>query len=395
MAHARLSPSSASRWMTCPGSVAACDGLKDKGSAAAAEGTAAHELAERILLGADGTTLVGQNAENGITFTDDMLRDVLKYTDTVQSMVGADDVLMVEQRLDIGTWTGETGAKGTSDTVLICGDELIIIDLKFGRGVEVSAQDNKQLQIYALAALETYDLVYGPFATARIIISQPRLGAWSEWSLTVDALLAFGEQVKAAAAACDLPDAPRTPSTDACRWCRAAATCPALKNEVLDLFDNVNPSDAETLSEDLGDALGKVGMVEAWCKAVRGETERRLLAGDQVKGYKLVQGRMGNRKWTSVQEAEETLKALRLKKEQMYDFTVISPTAAEKLCQVDLVTGKPAIGARQWKKVFPLITRSEGQPSVAPESDKRPALVLHAADADFADVSGDDADSLV
>jgi hypothetical protein len=86
---------------------------------------------------------------------------------------------------------------------------------------------------------------------------------------------------------------------------------------------------------------------------------------------------MGNRKWADVEEAEATLKAFRLKTEEMYDLSLISPTTAEKL------VGNKTIGPRQWKKLLPLITRAEGQPSVAPESDKRPALVVAADTADF------------
>lgn len=155
MAHARLSPSSASRWMTCPGSAALCDGEDDEGSDYAAEGTAAHELAERILLGANGKDLVGKRAENGVKWAKDMLRDVMVYVTLVQDMVtSTGGKLHVEVKVPIEHLTGEYGAKGTSDIVIETETELIVCDLKFGRGVEVSAVENKQLRIYALGALE-------------------------------------------------------------------------------------------------------------------------------------------------------------------------------------------------------------------------------------------------
>lgn len=157
MAHARLSPSAAARWMNCPGSVALSDGIKDSGSDFAAEGTAAHEMAERILEGATGTDLIGMKAENGIMFTAEMLTDVLRYVDLVRDLVASTDgKLLVEQKLSIGHLTGEADAKGTSDCVILAGDELIVGDLKFGRGVQVDAEDNYQLMIYALAALEAF-----------------------------------------------------------------------------------------------------------------------------------------------------------------------------------------------------------------------------------------------
>jgi hypothetical protein len=393
MAHARLSPSSAERWMTCPGSVKLSEGIEDTGSKYAAEGTAAHEMAERILKGAHPESLLGLKAENGHVFDQDMLDDVLHYTNVIQSLAeqpGAE--LFVEVKLPIQPWTGEFNdkgepAKGTADAVLVIGDELIVADLKFGMGVAVSAERNHQLMLYALAAFDIFDLTHGPINRVRLIVSQPRMKALSEWTLTVDELLAFGEEVKAAAKACDEPDAPLNPSEKACKFCRAKAVCPSLQAQVNDTvfgaadlsdFDEPEPIHPKTLGEDgLSAAMSRVKLIEDWCKAIRAETERRLLAGTPVPGYKLVQGKMGNRKWADVEEAEATLKAFRLKTEEMYDLSLISPTTAEKL------VGNKTIGPRQWKKLLPLITRAEGQPSVAPESDKRPALVVAADTADF------------
>ena len=114
---------------------------------------------------------------------------------------------------------------------------------------------------------------------------------------------------------------------------------------------------------------------------MRAEVERRLLAGDAVPGFKVVQGKRGNRAWGNAAEAEEMLKGMRLKVEEMYDLKLISPTSAEKLVKAEV------IGPRQWTKVKALITQSDGKPSVAPVSDPRAALVLAAAVDDFAPVS--------
>lgn len=377
MAHARLSPSSAKRWMTCPGSVKLTDGLVDEGSEHAAEGTAAHEMAERILKGEAGFELVGRKAENGVEFTEDMLRYVQVYVTLITDLRGEGGELLVEQRLPIGQWTGEDGAHGTSDAVIINGEELTVADLKFGRGVAVEADHNEQLMIYALAALDQYDLIHGPFSTVRLVISQPRLGAVSEWPVSVTDLLAFGERVKAAAAACDQPDAPLVPSEGACRWCKAKATCPKLQGEVLEMFEAVDPKDASLPADNLALAMSKVGLIEGWCKAVRAETERRLLAGEAVAGWKLVQGKKGNRKWSDAEEAEALLKGFKLKLEDIYDLSLISPTTAEKRAAAG------TIGPRRWKKLLPLITQSEGSPSVAPASDKRPALPVSAVTDEF------------
>lgn len=386
MAHAILSPSSAGRWMSCPGSVALTKDLPDDGSSYAAEGTVAHEVAARCLTGnVDAASMIGWDitAEGRTWKVDaDMAMHVQTYVGYVRALRDATQgELMVEQRLPIGQYTGEHDAHGTSDAVILAGDELIVVDLKFGRGVAVDAEENPQLQIYALGALDEFGLV-GDFKQVRMVIHQPRLGVVSEWVQSVADLAAFGEQVKEAAnKATDFMGCVGTgvvsdadwremlnPSEKACKFCKAKATCPALREQVLDTFEAVQPPDQADPAI-LADALAQVGLIEDWCKAVRAEAERRLLAGEQVPGFKLVQGKRGARQWGDAEAAERLLRdTFRLKVEEAYDLKLISPTSAEKLHKAG------AIGPRQWPKVVELITQPEGKPSVAPESDKRPAL---------------------
>lgn len=370
-AHAKLSPSSAVRWLICPGSVALCEGLTDSGSSFAAEGTAAHYMAEQILIGGPTfaeVVLVNTPADNGVVMTADMLQDVLKYTNYVQDVVASTGgTLLIEERLSIGELTGEADAYGTSDVVILAGSELIVVDLKFGMGEAVMADNNPQLQIYALAALNEYSLAHD-FKTVRMVIHQPRLNSVSEWVQSVDDLLLFGESVKVAAAATQDPQATLNPTTKGCRWCRAKATCPALLAEVTDTFEAVDPDDVAT--DDLSTAMSKVDLIEGWCKAVRAEVERRLLDGRAVDGFKLVQGRRGSRAWTNAEEAEALLKEMKVKRDLMYEQKFISPTTADKLAK------DGSIGPRQWPRVLELITQSDGKPSVAPVTDKRPALVV-------------------
>lgn len=387
MAHAKLSPSSAERWMSCPGSVALCEGKDDKGNQFAHDGTTMHHFAELCLTnGAMAKEYVGQTySRDGFStlFTADLATPTQTYVDQIRQLVeSTGGHLLVEQKLPIADITGEAGAHGTSDAVILTTDELTVADLKGGQGVAVSAEKNPQLMLYALAAYHHFSLVQD-FKTVRLVISQPRLNSYSEWAIPLEELLAFGEQVKKAAAITRLADAPLQASEKACKFCKAKATCPALTQAVEvatgamfdDLTEPTKP--AGCTSDDLANKMALVKLVEDWCKAVRAETERRLLAGEPVTGYKLVQGKQGNRKWADADEAEATLKGLRLKVEEMYDLSLISPTTAEKLA------GAGTIGPRQWKKVIPLITRSEGSPSVAPESDKRPALVVGGNTDDF------------
>jgi hypothetical protein len=378
--HAVLSPSSAVRWMTCPGSVALSEGIKDTGSANADEGTMMHTISALCLeTGTDAAGYIGTtDKETGLILQADQAKDVQFYVDTVRDIVKATGgELLVEQRLPIAWMTNESGAAGTADAVILTLDELIVVDAKFGFKL-IEADHNPQLMMYAAAAWDESKVAYD-FKTVRLVIVQPRLNAKPEWTLSVDELMMFVMEVQLAADDTRQVDAPLVPSTKGCQWCRAKPNCPEIGKQILTDFDNVVPETAD--ESDLARVMANADMIEGWIRSVRAEVERRLLAGEVVTGYKLVQGKRGNRQWGNPVDAEAALKAMRVKHEQMYDYKLASPTTIEKLAKAK------EIGPRQWVKIQELITQSEGQPSVAPESDKRPALVTSAVVSDFDDVT--------
>jgi hypothetical protein len=403
--HAMLAPSAAHRWMVCTGSLAmerAC-GVPDSSSAHADEGTAAHELAARCLTERiDATSCVGDSIiVNGREFVVDaeFAGHVQTYIDALLEYVHwhGQGELLVEQRVDFSEFVGVPESNGTSDAIVLAGPMLQVHDLKFGRGVRVDAERNEQLMLYGLGALSKLDLL-GEIERVVMVIHQPRLDHVSEWECSADELRQWaaeaGDRARAAVAALDVLQRDMlNPGEKQCRWCRAKATCPALAAQVAevtgaDFAAQTKPvappvflGTHEDDDAELAHKMALVGLVEDWCKAVLAEGERRLLAGIPVPGFKLVEGRRGSRKWADTSSAEAALKAMRLKHDEMYEYSVISPTGAEKLVK----TG--ALGARQWTKLQALIVQAEGRPSVAPASDKRPAIAVAPIDADFAPVA--------
>lgn len=359
-----------------------------------------HEVGELAL--STGNTVesyVGQTF-NGFELTADDAKTLYKgYVAPVRTLAEGGQ-LFLEQRLSISHITCEEDAAGTSDTVILFPHEIVIADLKWGMGVRVDAFENDQLIMYALAALEEFSLIHD-FTQARLVIFQPRLQHIDEWVVPIDELLAHGERLKKAAAratiwlkqgANAIPDSEFAPSEDVCRWCDVKARCKALErhsfSQIIDDFDALDTGEEveaklNTAKENvrlndnarLGALLTQVPLIQDWCKALIAAAESEVHAGREIPGYKLVQGKAGNRKWIEAAEAEKTMKSLRLKASEMYEYKLISPTTAEKL----LEDAKP----KAWEKLQSHITKSPGSPTVVPVSDKRPAITVTSPEDDF------------
>jgi len=417
--HALLSPSGADRWIKCRGSLALEKSLpEEKPSEYLAEGSAAHTLAEMVLNSEAKQTSAFKGRsieEDGFKFTvdDDMCRHVQSYVDLVLQCAG-DNILLIEQKVDFSETIGQPDSFGTADAIILDAQnkELVLIDLKYGRKVEVFAEENEQLMLYALGALETYGLIF-EFETVRLIISQPRIhNSVREWDCSLADLLLFAGKAKIAATSVirikEVFDSwlnplensraefvrqnPEffTPGEKQCCFCKVRGFCPAAAEyitetvgaemENLDQKELNNPP-ASADNNMLSKYMAKVDMIEYWCEAVRGAVLRELREGNEVPNYKLVQGKKGHRKWIDATEAEKLLKAMRLKHEERYKIKVISPTQAEKVLE-----NSP----KKWRKLQDQITQAEGNPSVAHASDRRQTLIIPPVEDEMEDLTKTD-----
>ncbi len=369
-AHAKLSASGSHRWLNCAASVRAENGIKEKSSSFAAEGTAAHALAEHCLInGVNADSQIGQTFE-GFEVDNYMAEFIQSYIDYVTQFSGEH---MYEVRVDFSPWVDE--GFGTCDAMVIGSDNVLrVIDLKYGQGIRVDAEDNSQAMLYALGAFEDFGHIYD-FDRIEIAIVQPRLDHISEWSIMVNDLLAWGDEVKVKAALCSTPDAPHNPSEKTCQWCKAKPTCPALKklteSTIIAMFDDIDPSTLapteQLTDEQLAQALTHKKLITGWLDSIEQHIADRLASGGDFKGYKIVEGR-SLRKWGDENAAAELLEK-RYTDDELYKKSFISVAQAEKL-----------VGKKNIATLSDLIIKPSGKPTLAPESDKRPAINLQESD---------------
>mgnify|MGYP003627738280 CR=1 FL=1 len=361
-AHAKLSPSSATRWLTCPGSVALIDDLDEQGlladdeSAFAAEGTAAHEFAAAVLEKHVEPALLVSTRDD---WTADMVEHIETYADHVLNLVDSVDAeLVIEARVEFDQWV--PGGLGTTDAAVIDydGRTVHVIDFKYGQGVRVSAHENAQLKLYAAGILQSYAWA-SDFDTFVLTIVQPRKDSISTFELTREELERWLSNVVTPAATLALStDAPLVPSVDACRWCRARALCKARAEANLDAFRGALGVRADAMTPAaLAEAIAQASDMQSWLKDIEAEG-MRIARGGKLPGYKVVRAR-GRRRWVP---GQEEMVAATLG-EDAWKKTLVSLGEAEKRIGKD-------------HSIFSTCVETpEGKEKLVPASDKRPAVV--------------------
>lgn len=377
MTHAVLSPSSAQRWLTCPASVPLTANMPDEESDYALEGTLAHAWAEALLKGtatADGAPPFSAEEMQTIKAKkydlDDMRTNVDFYADLVRNLGGD---LFVEYHLDIESITGEKGAEGTSDAVVIKDTTLYVVDLKYGRE-KVEAVDNPQLAIYARAALNSFFCIQ-ELTDVHMIIVQPRLNSVSEWSLTAEQLIdltdGFGDKAKVCLNLLkrkSIKPELYQPSAKGCRWCKARTTCRALAKFALTAagIDMLQARGPLLDKAELGLCLDKLDLIEQWASGLKEAALSMLVSGEEIPGWKAIIGREGNRKWGDEAAAEASLIEFKVADDDLYTKKLISPAQAAKLIK------KKKLTQEQFDKLS--IIREPGKPTLVPEADPRPSF---------------------
>lgn len=362
--------------MICSGSLNKSDGLPDETSEYSSEGTAAHSVRERCLTqGLDVQELVGEWIPADDLFfevTADWVHYLQPGIDRIREAKGFKWVF--EFRTEMDPWI--PGGFGTLDAGGISKDLIILDDLKFGRGIVVSAERNKQLMIYAIGFWNNYARHHTKATRFLLRIDQPRVaGAGDEWYVELEELLEFAEEVHAAVLRTLDPNAPLVPGPKQCQFCRAARNlkCEALDQFVLELlgldFDDLDNQEKIKLiatdgmtPERRAKIIEHASMISGWINNVKGVSLQAAIHGNPDPGLKAV-ATEGDRAWRSEQEAAEFWTG-KIPDKELYSRKLKSPA------QVELIAG-----TRNWAKAQELIHRPEGKPALVPESDKRPALI--------------------
>jgi hypothetical protein len=374
-AHAVLSASGASRWLNCTPSARMCEGIQEETSAYATEGTLAHEYAENILRKKLGLiTTKEYNLKNGDLrshpmYTTDLDDEVDPYVTLVLEQIAEaratspDALILLEEKVSLEVYIKE--GFGTCDLIIIADGIMYITDLKFGKGVRVSAVENSQLMIYGVGALEAFGMLYD-IHTVRLTICQPRLDAVSTWDIDAAELLTWAEEyVTKQAEKAYAGEGEHNPG-DWCRFCKAKPFCPALREEALFIAE-ADFTEPEGLVEEEGllEVYHIADRVVQYLDAVKAHIYSSALAGKKWPGLKLVQTKANRR---IVDEA----KAISILRKEGYAEELFLNTTVRLAGLGDL---KKYLGEKKRDTLLKdVIIQPEGKPALVPESDNRPEV---------------------
>ncbi|MTI71060.1 MAG: DUF2800 domain-containing protein [Firmicutes bacterium] len=379
--HALLSASGSSRWMKCPPSARLEEVIEDEPSEYAKEGSFAHSLAELNLCYSLGNISKAQfnkelkKIKKNSFYTEEMKEYVQVYVDFAIEKINEgkahtkDAIVLLEMKLDYSPWVPE--GFGTGDLVIVTDKALEIIDLKYGKGVKVSAKDNSQMRLYALGAIHQFDCLYD-IKTVKMTIAQPRLDSISTDELSIEELLTWAEKEVKCKAELAFKGEGEFKAGEHCRFCKVKPTCRARRDENMKLSYMDFKEPPLLTDEEIAEVLFSVGELQKWAKDVEVYAYNKAVnEGKKWPGLKLVEGR-NSRKFRSESEVAKLLLEAGYEEDKIYSKSLLSLTALEK-----------SIGKKNFNEILvDLITRTPGKLKLVPEEDKRPE-VKNTAEADF------------
>lgn len=382
--HAKLSSSASKRWLGCPGSVKLSEHYPNGSSIYADEGTIAHGMAEGMINKDDklvqkyeveAAKFYGEHPELNGTFLE-MKMILQPYVDYVfeeyAAQVHEDGAaqLMTEERVDLAEYI--PGGFGTSDVVILRQGRLHIIDLKYGKGVSVSAEDNPQLKLYALGTLARFDMLYD-IEDVVMTIYQPRLDNVSTDTIKAKDLYAWGEEVIKPGAQLALSEDAPVHAGDWCQFCPARYDCKERARDAMELQKYLGQM---VLSpEEIAEILGKIDRLTKFAEDIKDSALTKALDGEEIPGWKVVEGRSIRKYVGSEEEIVRQCEGAGYDQALLYERKLLTITNMEKL-----------MGKKQFAEVLgAYVEKPEGKPTLAPESDKRPAITNNSAAEDFAD----------
>ena len=371
LGHALLSASSSHRWLNCPPSARLCENYEDKGSEYAAEGTSAHMLCEYKLKVALGIRAKDPTAD--LSFYNAAMEDCANgYAAYILELVEmakqscADPVVLIEQRLDFSKYV--EGGFGTADCLVAADGTLHIVDYKHGQGVLVEAEDNPQMKLYALGALEIFDGIYD-IDTVSMTIYQPRRDNVSTYTVFKESLYQWAEEILKPTAELAYAGDGEFNCGEWCLFCKVKHECRARAERNLELarYDFKLPPLLE--DDEVEDILGKIDSLISWANDIKNYALQTALGGKQWNGWKLVEGR-SNRRYTDEAAVADAVSAAGF---DPYERKVLGITAMTSL-----------LGQKRFEEVLGgYIEKPLGKPTLVPESDKRPAIAT--AQQDFSE----------
>lgn len=373
--HAYLSASSSHRWLNCTKAPLLEEGFEDTTSIYAEEGTLAHAIGELILQLHVGAIDKAQYSV-GITlatidelFYEGMTNEVELYTnyciERFNEFKTKDPLsfMAIEQRLDYSEYAPK--GFGTGDCVIVGNNTVEIIDLKFGKGVEVDAKENPQLKLYGLGALEAYDFLYD-VDTVILTVAQVRLQGITSWTTTSADLKAWGDKIVRPKARLAFDGKGETNPGDWCMFCKFRNQCKARSEHLTALYDMYKEREKETMSlEDLAYILDHEKLIKNWLSGIQEYALGLGLSGVKIPGYKVVEGR-SNRKITD----GEGLGAF-LIKQGYKDDEVFKPKEIQTITALEKLVGK-----KDFEELSTgFIEKPEGKPTLVDDSDRRKSIV--------------------